>query len=368
MKASKVGIWAAVLVLAACSVVFAKSHSGKAFLGITPGEVTSDISSDYGVEAGKGVLVEGVVGDSPAEKAGLRENDIITQLGVATLTGPEELRVQLAKYKPDDKVNITYLRGGKSKTIEIELAGTKEHTFNFNFGGDNDSHNFIWGKSKNHKSEKVGFAGIVTQDLSEGLSSFFKVKKGALISEVVKDSPAEHAGLKAGDVIVKIGSEDIEDVGDVRDAIHEHKKGDVVDFDIYRDGVEQHISVTLDERSSDFGMLEGKIDLGDLPDCDGMMMDLRNGQCAGNGVQILKDGDLKDLENDLKDLQIELKTIPSDANIKSISNLTNSSDWNTQWERAKDQLKEEMDLLRSEFEQLKDRMHDLKTELAKRMS
>ena len=97
------------------------------------GEVTSDVASDYGVKPGAGVLVEGVTPGSPAEEAGLRENDVIVRVNKMTPTGPEEFRKQIADLKPDDTVELVYLRGGKEKTIEVKLA--KRTTDEISIGG-----------------------------------------------------------------------------------------------------------------------------------------------------------------------------------------------------------------------------------------
>ncbi|MBK6766042.1 MAG: PDZ domain-containing protein [bacterium] len=205
------------------AIVLAKSSDDDkgAFLGIVPEEVTSDIAADYGVAAGQGVLVESTVDGSPADEAGLRANDILLAIGGQKLTGPSELRVQLDKYKEGDEVSITYRRGGNERTASVKLA-PRGHSWSWSWGGDDKGMSAAPTPPSSHKwegkfgfSSDVAFAGIVTQELSDGLKSYFKVEGGALISEVVEKSPAEKGGLKAGDIIVKIGSDKVEDEGDV---------------------------------------------------------------------------------------------------------------------------------------------------------
>ncbi|RPH94976.1 PDZ domain-containing protein [candidate division KSB1 bacterium] len=251
----------AALLIGSITAVFAGEKSTTPFVGVCPGEVTSDVALDYGVQAGQGILVECVVPGSPAEKVGFRTNDVITKLAGFPITGPAEFRTQLKKYKPNESVDITYLRGGKEKTVPVTLTRRNQEDFLEEFKAnlkDEKIHTeilpWIWAGSKKHKS-KVAFAGIVTQELQDGLADYFKVKKGALISEVVEGSAAEKAGLKAGDVIVKIGNEDIEDEGDVRSAIRDHDPGDNVDFIVYRNGAQMTINVTLGEQ---YGSNDGK--------------------------------------------------------------------------------------------------------------
>jgi C-terminal processing protease CtpA/Prc len=308
---------AAILIV---GLALAADKAGKAYLGIVPNEITSDIAADYGTQAGTGVLVDDVATGSPADKAGLRENDVILKIGDQSPTGPEEFRKQLAKYKPDDTVDLTYIRGGKQKTVSIKLGEKKDWNFNwwpkrgemkeFKFKG------APWEWRSETSGKKRAFAGVVTQNISSGLASYFKVEQGALISEVVKNSPAETAGLKAGDVIVKIGDDKIEDEGDVSTAIHKHKPGDAVDFTIARDGQTSTIKVTLSERSADTGHIfrmhrgdipMGEIDVPDMPDLGSLDEHLKDLEIRIKDLKGLYD---LDSLHSLRDLRIELEDVP----------------------------------------------------------
>jgi serine protease Do len=278
----------------------ATGKAGKGVLGVSTAEVTSEVAGDYGVKAGEGVIIEDVTGDSPAEAAGLRVNDIIIKVNSGGVTGPAEFRNQISKMKPGDSVELTYLRGGKEKTISVKLANREKHEFNwtpwrthwgrsFHFEGPP----WEWGTPK---GEKRAYAGLRTQDLSEGLAAYFKVESGALVSEVVKGSPAEQAGLKAGDVITKIGDEKIDGESDVREAIRSHKVGDAVDFVIRRDGTDQTIKVTLGEhRSMDTG--SNTFEFGE------------DGGASGMAV-VPNEKDMEDLRESLRDLQVQLDSLP----------------------------------------------------------
>ena len=325
------------------------------FIGIYPGEVTSDIASDYGVRAGEGILVEGVVPGTPAEEAGFRENDVITRVNDAVITGPAELRVQLKKYKPGDSVNVTYLRGGQTKTVALKLG--RERGGNVMFGDRDFKRKLVmegapweW-KLEQGGKKKVAYAGIVTQSLSEGLASYFKVKKGALISEVISDSPADKAGLKAGDVIVKIGGEEIEDEDDVGEAIHEHDPGDAVDFVIYRDGSEMTVKVTLGETTR-WGSLGP-----DMIECDPDNQTVR--------VRLPQEEELDKLAKELEKLELEIcvpqaPAAPHAPRAVMISSGSSGGDyWQESFDRLRDRLNETFDQLRCQVEVLKVQFHDL---------
>lgn len=297
-------IVALVVVLGIAAVFVAtavgKEAKEKGFLGVVLGEVTSDIASDYGVQPGAGVLVEAVTEGSPAEEAGLRENDVIVRVNKMTPTGPEEFRKQIANLKPDDKVELVYLRGGKEKTIEVKLGKRTDedsdwgrgrggrHEFRF------DGPPWEWHKGgTDEPKEKFAYAGIVTQELSDGLATYFKVQKGALIAEVVKDLPADRAGLKAGDVILKIGGKDIEDENDVRRAVHDQKPGETVDFAISRDGSSRTVKVTLGEQvgSKDEPLIFG--------------FNSKDGTIPGISPE-----EMEQIHKELENLRIEIEALP----------------------------------------------------------
>jgi membrane-associated protease RseP (regulator of RpoE activity) len=325
------------------------------FIGINPGEVTSDIASGYGVRAGEGVLIEGVVPGTPAEEAGFRANDVLTRLDDAVLTGPAELRVQLKKHQPGDTVNITYVRGGQTKTVALKLGHEPENKMMF--GGRDVKRKLIMGGppwdwkfeegGRGGGKKKVAYAGIVTQSLSEGLALYFKVKKGALISEVVSDSPAEKAGLKAGDVIVKIGSEDIEDEDDVGEAIREHDPGDSVDFVIYREGRETTVKVTFGETTR-LGSLGPDI----MPDDPDKIV----------RVQVSPDEELERLSKELEQLQIEIcvPQAPGAPNTSRAVKISRGSGTDANWQESFDRLR---DRLNDTFDQLRQQMVALKMQL-----
>ncbi|MBU1637083.1 PDZ domain-containing protein [bacterium] len=377
--------WATLIIV---GVAFAgEDKKTDVFLGVYVDEVTSEIASDYGVKAGEGVLVSGTVDGSAADEIGLRANDILLKLDGATLTGPAELRHQIAKHKAGDKVSVTYLRGGKSKTTEVALTERKNKGVFFSTGDDEDT--FVWSdKDKKLKfwseddNDEIAFAGIVTQELGEGLQQYFKVENGALISEVVKDSPAEKAGLKAGDVVIKIGTRDIDDTGDVSKAIRKHDPGDEVEFIVMRDGAKKTIKLTLTSRGEYYGNADNdEIRLGlnlDCPNIDGLM--------------ITPDGDVKrfthefniqmdELNETLQELNIEIDELPDvnmelsidpvppiiEMNFDQARAISSDAWWKRSWNDMKSKLEVEFDSLKAEFQRLKGELKQLQEELKQRM-
>ena len=102
--------------------------------------------------------------------------------------------------------------------------------------------------------EKAGFLGVQIQDLSEQLSYYFKVKdgNGVLVSEVVKDSPANKAGLKAGDIITKVDDYDIENAGDLTKTIRGYEPDSKVSVSVIRNGKKKKLDAVLGEAENKF--------------------------------------------------------------------------------------------------------------------
>ena len=96
-----------------------------------------------------------------------------------------------------------------------------------------------------------GYLGIMIQPLTADLAKSFDLKndKGILIAQVTKNSPADKAGLKAGDVIVNYQGRPMSDTGDFRNQVALAQPGSKVEFDIIRDGKQRNISVKVDKLS-----------------------------------------------------------------------------------------------------------------------
>lgn len=161
------------------------------------------------------------------------ENIIITRRGdldektVIEIDG-DKIKINGKDAKDLKDGNVTVNRN------KIKDYGALARTFNRN--GQNWNFNFdSEGMSLFSEDENRAMLGVVTDDNEDG----------AEIRSVSKESAAEKAGLKAGDVITKIGNKKIEDAGDVAEAVRSHKPGDKVDITILRNGKQQKLTAEL---------------------------------------------------------------------------------------------------------------------------
>ena len=113
---------------------------------------------------------------------------------------------------------------------------------------------YIVDQLEKHGKVTRGLLGIMLQDIDEDLAESFDLSKvkGILITEVVKDSPAEKAGLKARDIIVKMNDVELRDSGDLRNKVAMTIPGTEVDLEVIRDGKPKTIEVVVGEQPADF--------------------------------------------------------------------------------------------------------------------
>jgi len=203
------------------------TSSNKAFLGV-------------GTEkAAEGVTVLNVSGGSPAEKAGLKEGDIITKINDTKIGSPEELTKTIGKFNPDEKITVTYKRDGKQQVATVVVTKRKITTFKLNgqlngqnlqpFSMDyNDLYNFSWGKPK---------LGLKAQETEDG--------KGLKVLDVDDESAADKAGIKEGDTITSFDGTEVNNIEKLRELAEPALAKKHFNISLIRDGKAMEIDVKI---------------------------------------------------------------------------------------------------------------------------
>lgn len=209
----------------------------------------------------KGAIINSVSDASPAQKAGLKEKDIITKLNDKIIDGPNTLYEAVGEFKPEEKVNITYLREGKEKKTTAVLEKNKNVASNNNiyFNAPN-------GMMPNNL--RRGFKISPDQDFNfempelrslDGLTGQFNRKpklgisiedletgEGVKVKSVNDASPAEKAGFKANDIIVMFDDKKVTDVSDLKWEFI--KEGQTLKFTVQRGGESKNIEVKIPKK------------------------------------------------------------------------------------------------------------------------
>lgn len=239
--------------------VYALKASGS-YLGVGVREVDSERAKALNLPAEYGVEVTKVDESSPAVKAGLKVGDVVQSYNGQRVEGTEQF-VRMVRETPAGRTaQLGIVRNGAQQTLSATIASRKASNVFVTEGKSwsipNMERNFEFSMPDMPKatmSWRSSMLGVEGESLSESqLASFFGVKEGVLVRSVIKDTAAEKAGIKAGDVIVKIDSETIDAPRDITAALRAARKEGkkTISVSLYRDRKEMPLTVTLDDETS----------------------------------------------------------------------------------------------------------------------
>jgi C-terminal processing protease CtpA/Prc len=206
----------------------------------------------------EGVLITEVYGESPAEAAGLEEDDVIVAVDDKEIDGTDGLVKAIQSREPGDDITLTVDRDGKEQLIIATLGERPEEYVWLDKGDFLGLAELGTALGSLYIPEiNIGFSGfggrgrlgVYVHDLSEGLAEYFEVPdgEGVLVDDIVEESPAEAAGIRPGDVIVKIGDEDVADTEELVEAISEMKKDTPTPIVLYRKGERMTVEASVGE-------------------------------------------------------------------------------------------------------------------------
>lgn len=225
-----------------------KDSSEGAWLGVYLQDINPDLREALDLKSKEGALVAGVVEDSPAEEAGIEEEDVVVELDGRKISSTSQLTRLIKKHSPGDEITLKLVREGQDNTITVILGKPPKggRTMPKTFFGDLGvpGHNYL--SLAYFSGNRIG---VKVQSLSEQLGQYFGVEdgEGVLITEVEEDMPAKKAGLKAGDVIVAADGEEVYETGDLVEIISEKEEGEKVKIDILRDHKSMTFEVEVEE-------------------------------------------------------------------------------------------------------------------------
>jgi serine protease Do len=227
-------------------------ESDKAWLGVYLQDINRDIREAMDLESSRGALIAGVVEDSPAEEAGIEEEDVVIEFEGEKIGGASSLTKLVNKHSPGDEITLKIVRDGKEKKVVVTLGKRPKDSLYFSF--EDEPYLDMAKKLKSPGVYSLSWTsgtriGVMVQDLSEQLGEYFGVEdgKGALITEVEEDMPAEKAGLKAGDVIVEADGDEVDDTQELREIISEKEEGDKVAIKVIRNHSPKSFDVEVKE-------------------------------------------------------------------------------------------------------------------------
>jgi C-terminal processing protease CtpA/Prc len=208
--------------------------NGGSWLGIETREVSSENVKDLKLPAERGALVGKIIPDSPAAKAGLKENDVIAEVNGQRIEGTAQFRRMIREIPAGRTAQLTVLRDGHSQNVSVTLGkmqssripgpmvrGSSPGSFVFQVPEISDIENLeelnVFGNYAGARPR----LGIDAEDLRGALGTYLGAPdgEGVLVRNVFSGTPAEKAGLKAGDVITSVDGQRVRSVSDLREQL-----------------------------------------------------------------------------------------------------------------------------------------------------
>jgi S1-C subfamily serine protease len=233
---------------------------GTSWLGVESQEVTSGKAKELKLPAERGVLLGRIVPDSPAAKAGLKDNDVITEINGQRVEGEAQFRRMIHEIPAGRSAQFTVWRDGKAQSINVTL-GKSEERGNMWFKTAPRAFSFQLPKVEIPELAPMpgmdwnyGMLagtrprlGIDAEDLSGQFGTYFGAPdgEGVLVREVNSGSPAEKAGVKSGDVITALNGERIRSLGDLREKLAAKREDNTVKLGVLRNKSEMTLTVEL---------------------------------------------------------------------------------------------------------------------------
>jgi C-terminal processing protease CtpA/Prc len=226
----------------------------RAWLGVAVQDVNEKTAKKNNMADACGAYVSDVTDESPADSAGIQKGDVIVEFGTRQIEDASDLVKAVGKSKVGDKVSVVFLRKGDKKTIQITLRKYSPSNF--------EHYAPAMSALPFRVFENMGSQGMRLMELNEQLGEYFAAPggTGVLVEQVDKESAAEKAGIKAGDVLLKIGKRTIDDLEDVSRAFARQKEGDKVDVQVLRKGTQKNLSLEVAENreSGLFNIFRGR--------------------------------------------------------------------------------------------------------------
>jgi len=235
---------------------------GQAALGVHIAPLGDDLAREVGVESGAAVI--GVVEGSPAQHAGLREGDVITAIDGREVHSPQDLVERISRCRPGQRVRIRWQRPHARIEATITLTGrdglaiegdqrsdereAREREAREPEGREREAREREEAEEPEPDERRGGFLGILAAPLNDDIREIAGTDEGVLINSLTDDSPAAKAGLRPGDVIVRIGDADVHTVEELVDRLRDREAGQRVHVVYYRMGKRRETEVTLGRR------------------------------------------------------------------------------------------------------------------------
>jgi serine protease Do len=247
------------------AVLAAASPGGMSFIGVSLAEVDNERAKTLKLRDVHGVEITSVEENSPAAKGGLKAGDVVLEYNGQRVEGMEQFGRLVRETPAGREAKLVVSRDGNVLTIPVTVGTRADMPRTLLFHGpDGNTPGFnVKDFSINMPEMRMpnfavtfpgsgaGLLGVEAESLNTQLAQAFGVKEGVLVRWVGKDSAAEKAGIRAGDVITKIDSTAVASPRDVANALRSARAKKTFPVLLTRDRHEVTVTVTLDQERSE---------------------------------------------------------------------------------------------------------------------
>ncbi len=193
----------------------------RGLLGITIAPVTDRVAKGVGLKRPMGAMVQGTQAGFPAEKAGLKQGDIILEVNGESVSSVNDLQIKIARHHPKEKVRLTVFRGGKRFFVSVELAEAPVPEVHLDVEKPGSHIRF-----KNF--------GLDLRELTSQEKKLYHQDFGLVVKKVKGGSPAAIAGIFTSEVILKANGKPLYNLNEFERLVKSKKPGEVLKLEIKR--------------------------------------------------------------------------------------------------------------------------------------
>lgn len=208
-----------------------KGKVSRGYLGVVIQDIDRDLAEAYGLAKPAGALVAKVLPDTPAEKSGLKEGDVIIAFNGQDIGLSSELPQMIGRAKVGKKVPLTLLRDGKKMDIPFEVASLPD---------DEDE------SPEKAAEPDLNSLGVGLRNLNDQEKAQLKLESGVLVLRLAEDGAAADAGLRANDVIVRLNNQTIKDTQEFIKIAKKLPANKAVPIMIYRAGQPRILALRIE--------------------------------------------------------------------------------------------------------------------------
>ena len=205
----------------------------RSWIGVQIQALDESKAKALGLDSRNGALVADVVGDGPADKAGIETGDVIVEFNSQKVKTVDNLRNKVSASKPNKSYELILIRDGKKKTMRVKLE-------------EMPSDEVLISSNIEESSNEIG---IKVSSISRSLRNQYNLNakdEGVVVVSVDENSPSDVAGIQPGDIITRVGTKKCTNPEQFQRLLNDTKKRNMVMLHLKRDGAARYLTLEVD--------------------------------------------------------------------------------------------------------------------------